>query len=299
MGRKMFPRASYEECMSIKVDGVRHQVKKSGLKISRTRQAVIARLELIEVILDGFLPFMTAYWGHPKLFFGFLQNELRYLKRAVRDSERLLWSPPTPRSKTKGGIVKNSKLCLFLALLFGIGSLQAQGTDSQVRFLIHPTIQMNQHWFIAVWQIDNLKAKATNNANLFSGLGYRGRTLWIEGMIWRQWSSASNQWVIDVRFQKKFRDRITLYIEPSPFLSKRAFYELVVLETRAWWKLNFGLETENTHRAGPDSFGLGPRISFPILAKPHFKLALAAVYQFRLGGEPNVIRLYPKMDLPF
>lgn len=183
---------------------------------------------------------------------------------------------------------------ILMIFLFGWAiSLSSWGQDLQTRIIFHPTAKLRQDWYLTCWSITNLRQQSPSNTNLFAGLGYRGKTWWLEGMWQQQWNRDRRDQLLDFRFQKNITNRATLYAEPAIFLTKTTFYDFVILEYRAWRKLSLGMETENVHKAGPDSWGAGPRLSHPITAWKDIKVALALSYQVRARREEkDALRLY-------
>lgn len=104
--------------------------------------------------------------------------------------------------------------------------------------------------------------------------------------------------MLDVRFQKQFRNRFTLYLEPAPFLSRRAFYNFTILEVRTKGKLALGFESENVHQPGRDSIGAGPRVSYAFPGWKGFTSVVAVAYQFR-RQEKDALRLYLMLNRRF
>ena len=179
---------------------------------------------------------------------------------------------------------------LFVAVLFGSGTV-AYAQDAQSRLIFHPTVTLNEHWFLTGWAIGNVQKHGSDNLNLFAGVGYKNPKWWLESMVQRHWNGTGNQVLLNFRFQVQASKRGTLYIEGAPFLTKRAFYDFVTFDYRILRKLNLGAETENVHRGGRDSLGVGPRISYPIASVGKTRLAAAFSYQFR-REERDVARLY-------
>lgn len=180
-----------------------------------------------------------------------------------------------------------SPLFVFFFLFFSICRAQ----DLQSRLIVHPTADISKKWFLTGWSIGNLRAKTPSNVNLFGGLGYRGKTWWLEGMIQRQWSRKGSNVMFDVRFQKQFGSRFSLYVEPASFLNQRAFCNFTIVEYRAFGKLRLGGETENVHRAGTDSLALGPRISYSPGTLAGFSVVASVAYRVQ-RPEPEALRLY-------
>ena len=179
----------------------------------------------------------------------------------------------------------NSKLLLIICSACG---LLAQ--DLQTRIVARPAVDISKDWYLTTWVIGNARLQTTNNVNIFPGVGYRKERWWIEALVQRQWSRAGNQWMLDFRFQTRIGERSTLYIEPSPLLTRKGFYEFVIYERRMWKRLNVGVETENIHRPGLDTIGVGPRVSYPIATFGKVKLTTALAYRMH-RRERDLVRL--------
>jgi hypothetical protein len=192
----------------------------------------------------------------------------------------------------------NSRITFLVLAFLSVGT-HAFAQDPQARLILHPTLTVSEHWFLTTWVIRNARTKAPSNVNLFTGIGYEDRDAgwWLEGMVQRQWNGSGNAWMLDARFQKQFR-RVSLYVEPSLFLSEPAFYEFVIVEWRLGRGVGVGGETENVHRAGRDSVGVGPRVSFPLGTLGGAKLAGVAAYRIH-PRERDVLRLYLSLHRRF
>ncbi len=180
---------------------------------------------------------------------------------------------------------------LLVAAFFSLLPSACFAQDLQSRLIVHPTADISEKWFLAGWGIGNLRVKTPSNANFFGGVGYRGSDWWIEGMIQRQWSRKGNSVLFDVRFQKQFGNRVSLYVEPAPFLNRRAFYNFTIVEYRAFGKLRLGGETENIHRAGADSLAFGPRVSYSLGTLAGFSVVASITYRMQ-RPEPDALRVY-------
>lgn len=180
---------------------------------------------------------------------------------------------------------------VILAVVFEAIAL-AQDDSVGVRAIVHPTVDLNEHWFVASWGIGNVRTVIPNNVNVFAGIGYRKPVWSLESMVQRQWSKAGNNVMLNFRFNTtKLSERSNLYVEVMPFLTKRIFYDFVVFEYHAIEKFRIGVETENAHKSGHDSLGFGPRVSRPIVTVGKANISAAFAYQLR-PREPNVTRIY-------
>lgn len=177
---------------------------------------------------------------------------------------------------------------LFLLCLIS-GVVLAQ--DLQTRIVVRPAVHVTKNWYVTTWIIGNARLHATNNLNIFPGIGYKGKNWWVEVMAQRQWSPAGNSWMLDFRWQRQLNSKNSLYLEFSPFITKRAYYHFVIYERKIWKKLNVGVETENIQRTGLDSIGAGPRISYPLVTFGKVKLTTTLAYRFH-RREQDILRLY-------
>ena len=184
--------------------------------------------------------------------------------------------------------MKRVVMCVAI-IVFLVNQSLAQ--DSNLRVLMHPTFELTNHLFVPVWFIGNAKTKTPNNLNLITGLGYRTDNWWVESMAQRQWSPSGGQWFLNFRLFKS-KGRLSIYGEPTIFLTKPAFQESVFVEYRLWHKLALGGETENIHRSrARDTLGTGPRISYALPQWKGVRPVLAFTYQIR-KEEQDVMRFY-------
>jgi len=189
-------------------------------------------------------------------------------------------------------MIKIRKLAV-IAFLFIVLHASVLAQDKQARVIIHPTLDLSQNWYLTSWVIGNARAQTPRNGNFFLGIGFRNKdcSCWLDSMVQRQYSESGRSWLLDFRFLKRYRNGTVLYVEPAPFLDKKAFYNFVYFETPLWRKFKVGAETENIHRSGSDSIGVGPRVSYTLGSWKGFRVDVAASFQFR-RAEPNVTRLY-------
>ena len=178
-----------------------------------------------------------------------------------------------------------------IACLVPLRAESQEVTDYQNRIIFHEQVDINSNLFLAGWIIGNGQIYGTSNINLFGGLGYRGKTWWFESMIQRQWSAKDKKLLFNNRFQSQLSKKSSLYVEIAPFLDRKAVYDMVIFEQNVWRKFNIGAETENVHKIGRDSLGIGPRVSTPLAVFGNHKLSTALAYQFR-RQETNVLRFY-------
>ena|SRR3989344_7747269 len=182
------------------------------------------------------------------------------------------------------------KVIVFLAWAsVFISSALAQ--DPQVRVVAHPMLNLDDNWYLSFWSVSNIRSRSPDNTNIFVGIGYQASTWWTEFMVQQQWNRSSANTTLELRYQKRFTNKLSVYLEPAVFLNKKAFYEFVIIERPLWRRLSLGAETENVHQAGKDVWAAGPRISFPIATPGKWKVNGAVAYRFRNTGQDEP-RLY-------
>lgn len=175
----------------------------------------------------------------------------------------------------------------MMVLFFALGiPLLAQ--DVQNRSVMHVMLDINDHWFIPFWSITDIKTQNPNATNLFAGIGYRGKTWWVEGLTQKQWNQAGGFWSADVRFRKQ-TGRVSLFLEPRVIVvPSLAFYEYVSVEERLWKGLALRQETENVHRQGKDSIAIGGGLGYNLGKWRGFDVATALVYRVSPTGKDEV-----------
>lgn len=176
-------------------------------------------------------------------------------------------------------------------LLVWLGWFRVSAQDWQTRDTVHAQADINRRWFVAAWSVTNLRTVTLNNTNIFAGIGYRGKDWWFESMVQHQWNNKANQWALDFRFDRQ-AGRWHLYVEPATFLTKKAFYEFVIVERRTWKGFSFGAETENTHQPGPDTIEAGPRAGRKLGRFAGFDVSAAAAVRLSPNGGHTEPRLY-------
>jgi hypothetical protein len=201
------------------------------------------------------------------------------------DLKRRDWKDCKPK-RIKTHVVKMK----FMLLLLFVTSLSF-GQDWQNRDAVHVQADVGGNWFVAGWSITNLRTISLNNTNFFGGVGYRGESWWAETMVQRQWNTKADQWAMDFRFDKQ-AGRWHLYVEGSPFLTKKAFYEFLVAERRTWKGFSLGAETENTHQPGPDTIAIGPRAGHKLGRIGKFDVTAIAAVRLSPNGGHTEPRLY-------
>jgi len=169
------------------------------------------------------------------------------------------------------------------------GLLPAQ--DMQNRSVLRLVVDVNDHWYIPVWSITNLKTESPVNTNIFAGVGYRGQSWWVEGLAQKQWSPSGGLWSADARYRQQF-GRVSVYVEPSVIrFPKAAFYEFVTVEEKVWKGLSLRQETENVHRLGKDSIAAGGGMSYVFGSWRGCDATIALVYRASPTG-PDELRTY-------
>ena len=165
------------------------------------------------------------------------------------------------------------------------------GQDWQNRSVVQAQMVVSPNSFLTVKSITNFRSETPNNTSLFAGIGRRGKSWWLEGMIQHQWRAVGNQWMLDFRFDKQ-AGSWHLYAEGSPFLTRKAFYEFVIVERRTWRGFSVGGETENSQQTGPDILAIGPRVSRKLGNWAGFDVSLAGAIRFSPIGGYAEPRLY-------
>ncbi|MBI4050666.1 MAG: hypothetical protein HY396_01680 [Candidatus Doudnabacteria bacterium] len=178
------------------------------------------------------------------------------------------------------------KAIILLALPY---LLDAQ--DLQNRSTLHLIADITDRWYVALWPIANIRAQSPSNFNIFAGAGRRGKNWYLEAMAQKQWNGKGGLWTLDFRYRRQVTGRLSVYAEPDVFLSRRAFYEFIIVEYRSWRKFNLGGETENVHQLGKDVLAAGPRISRPLGRLWGTDFALGLAYRTASPGH-NEIRIY-------
>lgn len=178
---------------------------------------------------------------------------------------------------------------ILIAFVFTAGVLLAQ--DMQNRTVMHVMADISDRWFVPVWSISNFKQQSSDNTNIFTGIGYRGKTWWVEGLAQHQWNRSGGLRSTDARFRKQV-GRVSMYIEPSVILApKKAFYEFVIVEEKLWKGLNLRQETENVHRPGRDTITVGGGLGYSFPRWRGYDIATTLVYRVSLTGKDE-LRLY-------
>lgn len=199
---------------------------------------------------------------------------------------------------------------VFGLLWFWPGAMSAQTEiDEQIRLVIHPTKDLKTNKYITGWAVGNLRSNTPDSVNLFGGIGLRGDTWSLESMVWRQFRQKNQRerqqgrpgtdWALDFRFQKKLGQRIALYVEGAPFLTRKAWYEFVVVDYLVWKRMSLGFETENTHQAGPDYIRAGLRAGLPIWQCGGNRASFAVAYRVGRSKGQNELRAYFVTHLRF
>jgi hypothetical protein len=172
-------------------------------------------------------------------------------------------------------------------------------SNLQLKTLTHGTIQINQHWFVAGWNVTNIQQNSPDNTNLMLGGGYQKKNWWTEVMIQKQWSKVKTIWSIDLRTQINPNKRLTIFLDISPSISQESIYNTTIVELAMTRKMKLGIESDNLIQTGqlPKS-GFGPRINFGPFTAFSLKPSMAIAYQFR-RNDPNFLRMYLVLPIPF
>lgn len=193
-------------------------------------------------------------------------------------------------------------LIVFFTLIVVTPLSAAYAQNIQMRPVLHVTNDVTKNWYSAHWAIGNWMSKSPENINVFHGAGYRTKTAWVETLLQQQVKAGKDDWFVDIRSRMQ-KGRLSLYAEGAPFLTRRAFYNLISVDHTFRVKeggktLGIGFETENIHRGGKDSIGAGPRLTMPIGAIKGWSIDVAVAYHIR-PHEHNVLRLYPVINKRF
>ncbi len=183
-----------------------------------------------------------------------------------------------------------SLVVLFLVL--GVFPVFAQ--DWQNRNVVHISVPVEGRWYIPFWSLTNFREKTGRNTNLLSGVGYRENNWWLEGMLQHQWNQTKGQWMLDMRYDRQYKNWHT-YSEIAVFLNRKALYEFVVAERRTFRGFWLGVETENLHQPGPDAAQLGFRGSRRLGRFLGFDVSFAPALRFSLirgHTEPRVYLIF-------
>jgi hypothetical protein len=180
----------------------------------------------------------------------------------------------------------------FTAVLFAGSVALSQDMDWQGKGVTHSTVALDSNWFVANWQIGNVRKSSPGNFNAIAGLGYRWPKAWLEIMGQRQWGQT-NHWLIDLRAQAQIDTTTSVFVEVAPYLTQKATFSAIILDLRRSPRSRFswGLESENTFKPQRTLLGGGPRISYVLFLNQSHRLSATGAYQFRISDQ-DFIRLY-------
>jgi len=183
------------------------------------------------------------------------------------------------------------KIFVFLLVVASL----ANAADPQVRLLVHSTKQISENWGLAGWVVGN--GKQGSNLVVTGGVRYRccggddqQPKFWTEFMFGGIRTGRKTQNFFDTRTNVNLTKRVNVWGETSIF-SNQFYWFLESDYSRKWWLV--GWETENVHKRGADSLGIGVHVKFRI-AKG---IWVGPAYQWR-RNEPNVLRVYMVIHLP-
>ncbi len=183
--------------------------------------------------------------------------------------------------------------CVFTAILmFGVKAIPAQHTDLQTKAVTHITYDLGSNWFLAGWQISNIRRSSPGNFNLMTGLGYRKGKNWVEVMAQRQWGKR-NFWFVDTRLQLQLAEKSSLFVEIAPWIGEPRTFTFAALDFKpsVASRFSYGVESENILKSTKSLYGLGPRVGYVITRGKHSRLTATQAYQFRFK-DPNFARFY-------
>lgn len=186
-----------------------------------------------------------------------------------------------------------TRLTLLIALLsVSKQPICAQQADWQNKNVSHVMVALDSNWFLATWQIANLRKSSPGNFNAIAGIGYQEGGTWVEIMAQRQWGKK-NLWYMDMRSQTPIGKKASLFTEVAPALQQHQVYNAIIYDQK-WAKgsrLIWGIESENIFKKPRNLLGAGPRLSWILWQSAKNKLTTTASYEFRLHDR-NFGRLY-------
>lgn len=193
--------------------------------------------------------------------------------------------------------MKHLILTGLLVLLCSLSvSAQSSNIDSQVRLMFHPTVDISKHWFATGWLLAN--EPNGDNWSLRAGIGYRREKWALEAMYKQQFSGKKRTTsAVDFRFTRPLPGKLALFAEATPNFNGKSIYDMVTLERKVARFASIGGETENIHRAGRDSIGVGPAMSL-WKQTGTTKVVLRAAYQYH-PHEHSIFRIYLIVHLKF
>ncbi len=181
-----------------------------------------------------------------------------------------------------------NKLVLALITLFFIPSV-VSAQQMHAKPVIHPSIQVSEHFYLTTWLITNIRQDVPDNINLFPGVGFRTKSWWVEGLGWKHWTAKGSATAMDLRFGAS-HPRAVFAGEVSRFFKTGDVYTFASLEKPVTNRLRVGLETENFFRE-KNSLGGGPRASYVLGKAWGGPLVTSIAYQVR-KDEADVLRIY-------
>ncbi len=185
---------------------------------------------------------------------------------------------------------------IVIALLVALPCFGQERPLIQVKPVTHAPVPTTPSWYPTGWSITNIRENATDNTNLFAGIGRKLENGWMEFMVVRQYSVTSSQWFGDFRMMRRLTPRMNMQVELMSFLESPALYHFARVDYRMG-PLNLMAETENIQRTGKDylSGGLGIGLPARKLVGP-VKFAPAAVFYLR-ADDRDFVRFY--LAFPF
>ena len=193
-------------------------------------------------------------------------------------------------------------IVIFLIVIFWIFAfrIHAQELDLQNRDAFHMQAGIGRGFGAAFWVVGNVKTETPRNTNLFFGVFRGDKDNWLEVMAQKQWNNKGGFWALDVRYKAQLTKRLSVFVEPTAFVTQPGFYHFVAVEYRTWKRLSLGGETENIHRpeGQPQQLNFGPRASVKFGSKWGVDYGAAVAYRFSLTG-PNELRAYASASRRF
>lgn len=160
--------------------------------------------------------------------------------------------------------------------------------DWQNRDAFHFRGEVGKGYDLVVWGIPNFRTATPNNANIFFGVGRGDKNNWVEVMAQKQWSQKGGFWALDVRSRVQLTKRLSVYVEPTAFVTQPGVYHFAIVEYRVWKKLSLGGEEESVWRPAsstlPKQYNFGPRLSLGLGSWRGVDYGGAYAYRFSLTG---------------
>jgi hypothetical protein len=183
-------------------------------------------------------------------------------------------------------------IATLAGLVFALPCFAQDPTRIQGKVVARAPIPTEPGWYPAAWSITNIRQEAPDNTNLMIGIGRKMTNGWVEVMAQRQYSLHASQWFVDFRLQRQLPLKLGMFVEVAPFLETKALFTFVRIDKPLIGRFNLVMESENIHREGIDSWGVGPGFSLkPMQVLGRLRFAPVVVWQIR-PNDPDFIRFY-------